>query len=216
MKKGAIFDMDGLMFDTERLYQTIWNEIAESQGITLGEGFAKEIGGTSGDLLRSVIVKYYHTDDPDRIFARVLSESRRRLQESVPLKPGLFELLDYLRENHVTLAVASSSPIDLIRSNLRVAKCESYFDQVISGHGLTRCKPFPDVFLNAAEELRLSPSDCYVLEDSINGVLAGLAAGCTTIMVPDYIEPSQEVMEKGANICASLAEVRARMERGEF
>ena len=216
MKKGAIFDMDGLMFDTERLYQTIWNEFAQARGITLGEGFAREIGGTSGDLLRSVIVKYYHTEDPDGLFAQVLEEARRRLRQSVPLKPGLSELLDYLRENHVTLAVASSSPIDLIRSNLRVSECEPYFDQVISGHGLKRCKPFPDVFLNAAEELRLPPADCYVLEDSINGVLAGLAAGCTTIMVPDYSEPTQEIIEKGAKICSSLLEVRERIEQGEF
>ena len=146
----------------------------------------------------------------------MLAEARKRLETSVPLKPGLFELLEYLKQNHVTLAVASSSPIEIIRSNLRVSGCESYFDRVISGHFLKRGKPAPDVFLYAADEIRLSPSDCYVLEDSINGVLAGLAAGCVTIMVPDYSPPTEELYEKGALVCSSLLEVKERIENGEF
>jgi len=216
MKKGAIFDMDGLMFDTERLYQELWNEVAGDMGITLSKEFAKEIGGSTGDLLRSVVVRHFHTDDPDGIFARVLEEARIRLKTSVPLKPGLFEILDFFKENHLTLAVASSSPIEIIRSNLRVSGCEDYFDRVISGHFLKRGKPAPDVFLYAADEIRLSPSDCYVLEDSVNGVLAGLAAGCTTIMVPDCTPPASELYEKGAKICSSLLEAKERIENGEF
>ena len=216
MKKGAIFDMDGLMFDSERVYQECWNAIAQEMGFSLPKEFAQEISGSTGNLLRSIVVKYYHTDDPDGIFQRVLKESHEKLKVSVPLKPGLFELLDYLRENHLTLAVASSSPMEIIRSNLKVSGCESYFDRVISGHFLRRGKPAPDVFLYAADEIRLSPSDCYVLEDSVNGVLAGLSAGCTTIMVPDYSPPTEELYEKGAKVCSSLLEVKERMENGEF
>ena len=86
MKQGAIFDMDGLMFDTESMYQEVWKEIAAEMGITLPDTFVYEICGTSGELLRSVVRKYYHTDDPDALFHRVVDGVEEKLKTAVPIK----------------------------------------------------------------------------------------------------------------------------------
>lgn len=216
MKTGAIFDMDGLMFDTERLYQETWRELAAEMGIALPIEFTKEISGTSGDLLNQVVIKYYHTDHPEQLFARCVKQVEQKLKEHVPVKTGLIELLDYLKSSGVRLAVASSSFPHVIEANLRTSKTDHYFDAVVSGQKLERGKPFPDIFLYAAEQIQTDPKDCYVLEDSINGVLAGLAAGCETIMVPDYVEPNDAIRTSKAHICRSLSEVKEQIKRGDY
>ena len=214
MKKGAIFDMDGLMFDTESMYQKVWREMAEEQGIHLPIEFTKEICGTNGDLLNSIVVKYYHTDNPQALFQRCFSEVAEQLKQDVPVKPGLFEILSFFNDSGVKLAVASSSKPEMIRSNLRVSKTNHFFDAVVSGAELEHGKPEPDIFLLAAEQIGIDPKDCYVFEDSINGVLAGLAAGCTTIMVPDYIEPNDRIRNSDAHICVSLSEAMDKISHG--
>ena len=216
MKSGAIFDMDGLMFDTERLYQETWREIAAEMGIVLPIEFTKEISGSNGELLNRIVRTYYHTDHPEELFERCVKEVEQKLTHAVPIKPGLFELLDYLKSNGVKLAVASSSYMHVIESNLRTSKTEFYFDAVVSGQKLGRGKPFPDIFLYAAEQIHMDPGDCYVFEDSINGVLAGLAAGCETIMVPDYVEPNEQIRSSNAHICSSLLEAKTQIEKGIF
>ena len=216
MKKGAIFDMDGLMFDTERQYQEVWQEIAQEMGIVLPPEFTAEISGSNGDLLKSIVTKYYHTDEPMELFRRVLDRVEIRLKEYVPMKPGLLELLSYLKEHGVKLAVASSSYEKIIRSKLKLSGTEDYFDAVVSGSGsgIKLGKPAPDIFLYAAEQIGLDAKDCYVFEDSINGVLAGLAAGSVTVMVPDYTAPNEAILKSDAHICASLLEALELIRNG--
>lgn len=216
MKPGAIFDMDGLMFDTEAMYQQGWNEIAAEMGITLPQQFVFDICGTSGELLKSVVRKYYHTDEPLELVNRVVHTVEERLKTEVPVKPGLTELLSYLKENNVKLAVASSSYPEIIRSNLRVSGTEHFFDEVVSGSWIEHGKPAPDIFLYAAEKLGLDPKDCYVFEDSNNGVMAGLAAGCTTVMVPDYVPPKEEIRNSDAVILPSLNDVLTFIRNGNL
>ncbi|MBR2669157.1 MAG: HAD family phosphatase [Solobacterium sp.] len=214
MKAGAIFDMDGLMFDTERLYQENWQKIANEMGIVLPGRFAREICGTNGDMLRGIVKKYYHTEDPDGLFQSVVKGVEEMVKKQVPVKPGLFEILEFFRENGVKMAVASSSYPEVIRHNIKTSNTEQFFDAVVSGSLVGRGKPFPDVFLYAAEQLSLDPKDCYVFEDSINGVLAGLEAGCETIMVPDYAEPNETILSSNAHICASLLEALEQIRKG--
>ena len=216
MKAGAIFDMDGLMFDTERLYQENWQKIANEMGIVLPDHFAREICGTNGDMLRGIVKKYYHTEDPDSLFQRVVKGVEEMVKRQVPVKTGLFEILEFFRENGIKMAVASSSYPEVIRHNIKTSNTEHFFDAVVSGSLVGRGKPFPDVFLHAAEQLSLDPKDCYVFEDSINGVLAGLAAGCETIMIPDYAEPNETILNSNAHICASLLEALEQIRKGEI
>lgn len=190
--KGAIFDMDGLLFDTEKLFQQTWNEIAEERGIQLPKEFSGEISGTNGKHMCRVIEKYYKISDGREIQDECMLRVQAKLKRNVPKKPGVDEILQYFKKNKIPLAVASSSSKQLIESNLRVARVSAYFDVIVSGTEVKHGKPAPDIFLIAAERIKCRPEECYVFEDSVNGVRAGVAAGCKTVMIPDLILPTRE------------------------
>lgn len=214
MKKGAIFDMDGLLFDTERLYRESGKEMAARFGQEFNPAFGPALCGTSGEGSLAVIRTHYPAVDPEKFLAAIIEGVRLRLREHVPKKPGVVELLTYLRENGVKIAVASSSIREMILGNLERAGIAGYFDTVASGQDVERGKPEPDIFLLAARQLGLAPEDCYVFEDGINGIRAALAAGCVAVMVPDLAPPTDELRASCAAVCASLLEVRDRIAAG--
>ena len=193
MLKGAIFDMDGLMFDTERIYRDTWVRLAGMYGVLHNPEFPKAVCGTSGDHMVEVIHTYYPTVDAAAFRDDCLRIVDETIQKEVPIKKGLFEILDGMKEHGVKMAVASSSQPGLIRRNLRNAGVEEYFDAVVSGVEVENGKPAPDIFLYAAEKIGIDPADCYVFEDGLNGIKAGAAAGCRVIMIPDLTEPTDEI-----------------------
>ena len=130
--------------------------------------------------------------------------------------PGLHEIIAYFHKNGLKLAVASSSDKDIIRNNLSKSDVLQYFDVLVSGQEVEHGKPAPDIFLLAARELGLDPADCYVFEDGINGVEAGLAAGCATIMIPDLLQPTERCREHCAGIFDSLTAAMDAIERGNL
>lgn len=199
--------MDGLLFDTEKLFQQIWNEIAEERGIRLPAEFAEKISGTNGKHMCHVIEKYYKISDGREIQDECMLRMQKKLKEQVPKKPGVDEILQYFKENKIHLAVASSSSRQLIESNLRTAQIDSYFDAIVSGTEVKHGKPAPDIFLLAAEKIKCRPEECYVFEDSVNGVKAGFFAGCKVIMIPDLISPAQEERKLCYGVYHTLADV---------
>lgn len=208
MKKGVIFDMDGLLFDTERLYRESWAVMAERFGQVHDPAFPSAVCGTSGGHMLEVIRQYYPAVDAQAFAQGCIARVDELLAHSVPEKPGVHEILRFFRARDAKIAVASSSARRRIVDNLRHAGVEAYFDAVVSGEDVTHGKPAPDIFLLAANRLGCNPADCYVFEDGINGVRAGLAAGCTTIMVPDTVLPTDEVRAACAGVFASLDEAR--------
>ena len=195
MKKCAIFDMDGLMFDTERLYQESWMVLAGEFGQTPNPEFPSAVAGTAGEGMRRVIHKYYPSVDAETFIAACMKRVADIVAVDVPEKPGLRALLKVLKGQGVKLAVASSSPEGTIEGNLRSAGLRDCFDAVVSStHPAVKDgKPAPDVFLFAAQCIDVAPEECYILEDSINGIRAARAAGGTAIMVPDTMEPTEEI-----------------------
>lgn len=132
--------------------------------------------------------------------------------QGAPLKPGAREILTFLQARGVKLAAASSSGRERILKNFRYAGLDSFFDAVVSGQEVARGKPEPDIFFLAAERIGCLPEACYVFEDSVNGIRAGIAAGCVTVMVPDLARPPEELAV--SRICASLNEAKALIEQG--
>ena len=209
--KGAIFDMDGLLFDTERIYQQTWHEIADERGVVLGSSFVKDISGTNGARMLQVVEDYYQVSDGSSIIEDCMKRIREKLSKQVPMKKGVPEILAFFKENKVPMVVASSSTAQQIVSNLEMAGIRDYFSEIVSGTEVKRGKPAPDIFLLAAERISRRPSDCYVFEDSENGIKAGYAAGCRTVMIPDLMEASPEILPYCTFVCEDLIEARERI-----
>ena len=213
MKQGAIFDMDGLMFDTEAIWQEGWRIYAKEYGYEPSAEFGRKISGTSGEIMREVVRTYYPRVDTDEFISSARGYVDDCLSQSVPVKEGLIEILELFKNNGVRMAVASSSRKERIRQNLAMTNTLEYFDAVVSGQEIQNGKPEPDIFLAAAEQLSLPPQDCYVLEDSFGGVQAGHAAGCYTIMVPDQLAPTPEIRALANAVYSSLSEAAAELSR---
>ena len=215
--QAVIFDMDGLMFDSERLWKTFWEPALAKFGREVPEGLPQAACGTTGDFAIAAISKYCGPDiDAKAVFEEFYRIAGERFANGVPKKPGLDELLAYLKGEGIPMAVASSSPIAMIENNLRAAGVQGYFDHVVSGQFVEHSKPAPDIFLEAARRLGGDPAKTLVLEDSFAGVRAGHAGGFVTVMVPDQMQPTDEIGNLAHRVCKSLHEVRAHLESGDL
>lgn len=208
--------MDGLLFDTERLYREGWIAMAERFGQVSNPAFPSAVSGTNGIHMQEVVHRYYPAVDAKAFIQGCISYVDDILLTSVPEKPGVHEILEFLHAHGVKIAVASSSDREVIHHNMALTGTTAYFDAVVSGQEVTVGKPDPDIFLLAAERLGLSPKDCYVFEDSTNGILAGAAAGCATVMIPDLVTPTDELRVHCAGVYRSLLEAKQALERGEL
>ena len=215
MVDGVIFDMDGLMFDSERIWGTLWEPALATFGLTVPDGLPEAARGTTGDAALSVIARFCGPAvDPAAIFAEFYRQAELAFARGVPPKPGLFGLLDWCEAHVIPMAVASSSPEPLIRGNLERAGIAERFAAVVPGKQVARSKPAPDIFLEAARRLGVDPAHTLVLEDSFPGVRAGAAGGFVTVMVPDTMAPTDEIRALAARVCASLSEVRVLLKGG--
>lgn len=211
MIKGVIFDMDGLMFDTERLWDTFWEPACQALGVPMPEdraAFYASGRGLAGQYLLDHIQEYFPMINPRTMLDKVWQVADARFAQGVPCKPGLKELLALLEERGTPRIVASSSPRNMIEQNLQTTGTMRYFHDVVCGPDVKRSKPAPDIFLEAARRLELDIHDCLVLEDSFNGVRAGHAAGAVTVMVPDLAQPDEEIRQLYTCCCHDLYEVR--------
>ena len=174
MIDGVIFDMDGLMFDTERIWATLWEPALATLGLSYKEGLDVAARGTAGDSMRAVLRQFYGPGcDTDAIMEALHAQAEIAFQAPPPKKPGLDELIAWLEAQHIPMAVASSSRMASIRHHLDGWGLTHYFKVIISGEQFTSSKPDPEIFLTAARALGTAPSETLVLEDSYNGVRAG-------------------------------------------
>lgn len=217
MKRGAIFDMDGLLLDTERVYQAAWIETARVFGQTPDPAFPTAVSGSNGEELRAIVRRFYPEVDPEAFRQHCLGRAEILLNQSgVEIKPGAPELLAYFQANGVKIAVASSNSRERIQKNLEQCGLLPFFDAIASGLEVKRGKPLPDVFLLAAERIGIPPEDCFVFEDSGNGIRAASAAGCAPVMVPDIAPASEELRVLCAAVCSSLLEARDLIAAGRL
>ncbi len=209
MVQAVIFDMDGLMFDTESVWSSLWEPVLATFGIPLPDGLADATKGTAGEQLKRLVGEYCGPDsDPEAILEEMWRQGDVVFEQGVAKKPGLDELLAWLKAHNIPMAVASSSLEKYIRNNLRTGGIESYFSTVVSGPQVAHSKPAPDIFLKAAELLGADPAHTLVLEDSYNGVRAGRAGGFITVMVPDTMPDNAEMATLYNACCTDLFAVR--------
>lgn len=212
--KGVIFDMDGVLFDTERLYQNVWKDYAAQEGFKLKDEMLRRLRGTNGLEMEAILRQWLPDKDPQNVMETLFKWSRERLKNEVPIKIGAKEILDYFKANKFKIAIASSADLDMIHNNLKKSGFEDYFDVITSSSEVERGKPSPDIFICSAKRLGLAPNECYVIEDSINGIHAAHAANCRPIMVLDLTLPNSETKALCTGIYSNLLEFKNNLEKG--
>lgn len=218
MIRGVIFDMDGLMFDTERISMQVWGQQLAKHGWNFTEELGNRIRGRNDSGIRSALTAAY---GPAFAYEPVRNGVRACLaqlldEEGVPVKPGLVELLQWLREHQIPCAVASSSQSVTVEHHCKQAGVLEFFDHLVCGDMVQHSKPDPEIFLKAAALLEVLPQECLVLEDSFNGIRAGAAGGFVTVMVPDLDQPSPEICALYTAKANSLLTVRDWLESGKL
>ncbi len=193
MIKGIVFDMDGLMFDTERLVAKGWAFAGQQMGLDITEAMAfKTLGLNAADtnrVLMNELGKAFDLSATRKI--RVDYVTSYIESNGIPVKTGLFELLDYLRLNHYKITVATSTERERAQYYFNKAGISNYFNQIVCGDMIERGKPEPDIYLRACELIGLSPNECLALEDSPMGILSAYKAGMKPVMIPDLLQPDE-------------------------
>ena len=214
MIKAVIFDQDGLMFDTERISGIAWHQAEKEWGIHLEESFLKTIRGMNHQDARIRFEEVFGDSVDFMAFRGKKQEIFEALLEKdgIPVKPGLYELLEYLEAQKIPAALASASRMEYTERNLEKPGIRRYFCRLVTGDMVSHAKPNPEIFWKAAELLGEKPEDCLVLEDSLNGVEAGLRGGFVTVMVPDLTQPEEELKKRVYRVCSSLLEVKEMLE----
>lgn len=207
--KAVVFDMDGVIFDSERAVMQCWKEVASRHNIPDIEKAILACTGTTMVHTREIMLNLYGADFPYDEYARESSAIFHSRYDGgrLPMKPGVKELLTFLKEHDKKIALASSTRQQVVTDELRDAGVIEYFDRIICGDMVSRSKPAPDIFLKACEELNISPSDSYAIEDSYNGIRAAHAGGLHPIMVPDLLPADEEMQSLAEIVLPSLTSV---------
>ena len=195
MIRGAIFDQDGLLFDTEVIFERCWKAAGRDFGMDVPDEMTHGCCGCGTDELPNVIRRFFPDVDIPAYIRRTFDlVIETQLAGTPTLKPGVREILAHCRERGVKTAIATSSILRLVRHNLAMTGLADYFDVIVTGQDVARGKPAPDIFLLAARKLQLPPEDCVVFEDAFTGIRAAHAAGSRAVLVPDRLTPTEEIL----------------------
>lgn len=207
--KAVVFDMDSVIFDTERAVIEVWKEVAKECGIPDIELFCIECLGTNAVETKAKFLKRYGDKYPyDEIRALKTGRVRERFSKGlIDTKKGAKDLLIELKRNGIKVALASSTREEAVREELTIAGLIDFFDVIVTGDKVSNSKPAPDIFILACEKLGVKPCDAIGIEDSFNGIRSSHAAGLFTIMVPDILQPDSEIKTLADMIMQNLCEV---------
>lgn len=216
--RGVIFDMDGLMFDTERIGARAWRRVGAETGLDINEKLLSSMRG--GSILAAADrFKEYFGDGIDYFKlrnAKIKYVNQEIAEKGLPIKKGLVELLTFLKVNNYGVALATSTNTREAMTFLEMAGLTTCFDAFVCGDMVTKSKPNPEIFNTAAEKLGFLTEECMVLEDSINGIHAAISGGFAAVIVPDLTEPDIELETKLYAKCESLLQVISLLEKNKI
>lgn len=203
--KGAIFDQDGLLFDTEVVFERSWLRAGEELGLPVTVQLTRSLSGCGRKELAIAIANAFPGIDPEILVERAHNLAAEAQMAMTPvIKPGVREILECCRRHGIRTAVASSSMRHLVDHNLSATGLTGYFDEIVTGRDVENGKPAPDIFLLAAFRIGVRPDQCIVFEDAFTGIRAAHAAGCQAVLIPDRTAPTAEILK----ICRTLPSLR--------
>lgn len=210
MKKAVIFDMDGVILDSETMVFECWKVVADKYGIKEIEDACTECLGINSVETKQRFLKRYGEGFPYDTYKSEMSAMfhQRATEGKLQLKPGVKELLGFLKQEGFFIALATSTRKVVAEAELKAVGVLDFFDELVCGDMVEKSKPEPDIYLAAAKAIQQTPKDCYAIEDSYNGVRSAYGAGMDVIMVIDRLQPNDEMKEKCFSICSSLTEVQ--------
>lgn len=218
MTNAVVFDMDGVLFDTERISYECWEEAETVMGLgDLSEGTRGCVGLNWNDT-EMLMHNLYGKDFPFEEFMETVHVLMKRhfSEEGIPLKKGVKEILEYLKENGYIIGLASSTGKESVMHHLEETGLTGYFQTIITGDMVEHSKPKPDIYLKACEELGVAPINAIAIEDSPNGIRSAYRAGMKPVMVPDLIEPTVEIEAMLYGKFHSLLDVLDYMKSGKW
>ena len=215
---AVVFDMDGVIFDSERATMDCWIELAEKYSIPdIKTPYYKCIG-VNAAMTRKIIFDAYGEDFPYDRYAAEASQMYHDKYDGgrLPVKKGAREILEFLKKNNKKIALASSSRKETVINQLRDAGLLDFFDEIVTGDMVEKSKPEPDIFLKACEKLGTLPQRSYAIEDSFNGIRAAYSGKLKPIMVPDILPADDEMRQKAEAVLESLLDVADYLDKGSF
>ncbi len=208
--KGALFDMDGLMFDTENLINDAMRIAGKEMHLPVTDTLLMSMKGINKQGCTIRMLTAFGMENEEELLpfrSRIMQLRAERLKAyGVPVKKGLYNLLTYLKYNDYKIGLATSTSDDIAESMLKEANVYHYFDNIVYGNQVINGKPFPDIYLKCACDLELSPEECIVFEDAPSGIEAGYKAGAKVIMIPDCVPPSDKEKKRCLAILKDLGQ----------
>ena len=207
---NIVFDMDGVIFDSEHVCERCWQDYKEKYQLKDAKGMFHACIGTTVEKTKEIVCSYQGEDFPYESFRKDTSERFHEIEaaEGLPVNKGARELLSWLKESGANVGLASSTRSETVVRQLTHAGLIQYFDVIVGGEMAKKSKPEPDIYLEACKRMGITPESAYGVEDSFNGMRSLYAAGLHPVMVPDLLEPDEEMNRIAEVILSDLFEVR--------
>ena len=203
--KAIIFDMDGVILDSESISDITWKMAADEKGLAVNDEILNACRGTNKNDTMTILKKYYGADFDSEAFLERTSQFFHEIEEKdgIPLLPYAKEILEYLKPRY-RLALASSTRGPTVERQLRAAGVIDFFETRTTGEMVVHSKPDPEIYLMACKSIGVNPDECAAIEDSLNGIRSAHAAGLHPLMVIDKVQPTEEIKKMCEHIFDSL------------